>query len=94
MTTKKTDKTTPNADGSVTIELTKGITVAGAMVHSLRMREPTVGDQLASDRAGGSDADKELAMMANLCQVAPADLHGLSLRDYKRVQGVFLGFLD
>lgn len=79
--------------GGVDIQLAKAIDIDGAQVKFLRMREPTVGDQLAMDKIQGSDADKELAMIANLCMVKPADLHQLSLRDYKKVQAAFVGFL-
>jgi hypothetical protein len=82
------------ADGCVDIELSRPIKIDGAAVTALRMREPTVNDQLVMDAKGGSDAQKELAMMANLCAVTPDDLKQLTLRDYKRVQKVFLGFLD
>ena len=87
MTKTKTDT------GSVDIALSKPINIAGAAVSALRMREPTVADQLAMDKGGGSDADKELGLIANLCQLAPQDLHQLTLRDYKRVQAAFASFL-
>jgi hypothetical protein len=81
-------------DSSVDIELSKPIDVDGAKVSALRMREPTVQDQLAMDEMKGSEANKELTMFANLCNVAPGDIKQLTLRDYKKVQKVFLAFLD
>lgn len=80
--------------GSVAITLSKAISVSGASVKALTMREPTVADQLAATKAGTDSAEQELAMIANLCGLAPTDLHQLTLKDYKRVQGAFLGFLD
>lgn len=80
--------------GSVDIALSKALKIDGADIKVLRMREPTVADQLAAQKASGSDAEQEMAMIANLCQVAPADLHQLTLRDYKKVQAAFLGFID
>lgn len=79
---------------AVDIGLSKAIMIDGASVKALRMREPTVSDQLAVDKMGGSDAEKEIATLAALCMVAPADLHQLTLRDYKKVQAAYLGFLD
>ncbi len=79
--------------GTVDIPLSKAITISGASVKGLRMREPTVADQLAMDAAAGSDAVKELHMFASLCMVAPADLHQLGLRDYKKVQDTFRAFV-
>jgi hypothetical protein len=76
------------------VPLRKSITVSGVLTKALRMREPTVADQLAMDKFTGSEADKELFMLANLCGVAPMDLHGLTMRDYKALQGAFLGFIE
>lgn len=77
-----------------TIELSSAISIDGAQVSVLTMREPTVLDQLAMDRSGGSDAEKELNMIAALCMVKPTDLHQLTLRDYKKVTAAFVGFID
>jgi hypothetical protein len=78
----------------VDIELSTPIKIDGADVTALRMREPTVNDQLVMDAKGGTDAQRELSLMANLCQVKPEDLKKLTLRDYKKVQKAFSGFLD
>lgn len=79
--------------GKTVIQLSKPLSIAGAEVAYLEMREPTVADQLAMDRSGGGDAEKELGLIANLCQVAPSDLHQLTLRDYKKVQKALTDFL-
>lgn len=78
--------------GSVDIQLTKAINIDGVETKTLRMREPTVADQLAMQ--GDTAAQQELSMVANLCQMAPADLHQLSLRDYKKVQAALSAFID
>jgi hypothetical protein len=83
---------TENSDGTVDIALRKALTIDGAPVKALRMREPTVADQLTADKTGGSDADKEIATFAALCMVKPSDLHALTLRDYKRVQAAYVLF--
>jgi hypothetical protein len=80
--------------GSVDIQLSKPIKVGGAEVAALRMREPTVADQMAMDKVSGSDAERELVLVANLCLVAPSDLHQLTLRDYKKVQAALVAFTD
>lgn len=79
--------------GSVDIALSKPIKIDGADVKALRMREPTVADQLAMDKIGGGDAEKELGMLAALCMVTPKDLEQLTLRDYKKAQAAFLAFI-
>ena len=81
-------------DGSIDIQLSKPINVGGAPVGALRMREPTVADQLAMDKIDGGPAEKEIAIFAMLCMVAPADLHQLTLRDYRKVSKAFESFLS
>lgn len=72
----------------------KPLEVNGAKLTVIRMREPSVEDQLAMDAMDGGDAAKELGMFANLCTIDKANLRTLSLRNYKRVQRAFVGFLD
>jgi len=87
MADKKTDQ------GYVDVELSRPMSIDGAQVKALRMREPTVADQLASEEMKGSDSAKEIAMLANLCEVTPDDIKRLTLKDYKKLQGAFLGFI-
>lgn len=92
------ENTTPDyiklGDGYADITLVRGLSVSGVNVKSVRMREPTVADQLAADEFKGGDAAKEIQTMANLCQVAPDELKALTLKDYKRLQTAFLGFIS
>jgi hypothetical protein len=81
-------------DGFADITLSRPLDVDGAPVSVLRMREPTVADQIAMEKSKGTDAEREISMIANLCEVSPADINKLTMRDYKRVQGAFLGFSD
>jgi Phage tail assembly chaperone proteins, E, or 41 or 14 len=83
-----------NADGSMTVTLSRGIDISGVLVNTLQMREPVVGDQLAAQKLSGSDADKDIFMLANLCMLAPSDIQKLKLRDFKRVQDAYLRFFD
>jgi hypothetical protein len=82
-----------NADGSVDIPLSKAIEIDGTQVTSLRMREPTVSDWLAV-QGTGTDAEQELALIANLCMVDPSALRKLSLRDGFRAKAALAGFID
>ena len=79
--------------GFVDVELSRPMDIDGAQVKKLRMREPTVADQLASEEFKGGEAAKEIAMLANLCEIAPDDIKRLTLKDYKRLQAAFLGFI-
>nr|DAV41212.1 MAG TPA: tail assembly chaperone protein [Caudoviricetes sp.] len=80
--------------GYVDITLSRPVDIAGAAVSTLRMREPTVGDQLVAEKMRGEPADRELTLFANLCEVMPDDLKRLPMRDYKRVQQAYSSFLD
>jgi hypothetical protein len=86
------DYLTEGADGSLTVQLLRPADIAGAKVPSLTMREPTVGDQLAVDKIK-STGEREVAWIANLCGVAPAELHKLTMRDYGRLQEALGDFL-
>ena len=79
--------------GYVDVELARPLEIDGAQVKKLRMREPTVADQETSLEIDGTDAKREILMFANLCEVAPDDIKKLTLRDYKKVQAAFMGFI-
>lgn len=102
MTTKskqpiKPEESSPHVtleDGSIRVNLIRGLTLDGTKVMSLTMREPTVADQLAMHASKGNDAEKELTFIANLCELAPVDLHTLTAKDFRRVQAAFLDFME
>lgn len=81
-----------NSDGSITVTLEKGVKVDGATIKALTMREPTVEDQLTAQEATKSAGRAEVAVIANLCEVAPNDIARLTLRDYGRVQEAYGDF--
>lgn len=81
------------SEGKTQITLRKPINVMGAQVSVVEMREPTVADQLAADAMKGSDAEKEIAIIANLCDLAPGDIKLMTMRDYKSLQQAYVGFL-
>lgn len=68
--------------------------VDGTKVTTVRMREPTVQDQIAASETKGSSARQEITMIANLCEISPDAVCQLSLRDYKKLQQAFLGFTE
>lgn len=92
MTDRKTPDFITEGDGFATVTLARGLKLDGATVKSVRMREPTVADQLAIDNIAGQSA-KEIALLANLCEVTPADLQALTLKDYSRLQVAFSRFI-
>ena len=86
-------KVEPASAGYVDIELSRPIEIDGVQVTMLRMREPTVADQLAIDDMKGGSAIKEVTLAANLCDVTPDDIKRLTLRDYGKIQNAFSGFI-
>lgn len=83
-----------NADGSADITLSRPADMSGAKVSAMRMREPTVADSEATSEMSGSDAAREIQSFANLCEVSPDDVRKLPLKDFKRLQVAYLGFID
>ena len=83
MADNRPDHVTENADGSVTVSLRGG--------RFVRMREPTVADQLATK---GTPEEREIALIGNLCEVSPDEVRALTLRDYRRLQVALMGFTD
>ena len=85
----------PTEDGAhVDIILRRPYEFNGVKMNTLRMREPTVRDQLATSEMQGSDARKEITTFANLCDVLPKDVESLAMADYQRIQMAYGSFLD
>ena len=77
------------------VELEYPVTVAGAETAELHMRRPKVRDERDARRAAGADAtdgEREIVLLANLCEVAPELLLELDMADYQRLQEAFTGF--
>ncbi len=81
-------------DGFADIALIRPIEVGGTKIPVVRMREPTVQDQLTMEANKGTEAEKEIGLMANLCMMAPADVKKMPLRDFKRLQMAYINFTD
>jgi len=77
-----------------TIELKYPIDVAGEKITSLNLRRPKVRDMLAADKASGSDAEKEVNLFANLCEVSPDAIMELDGSDYSQLQKTYSSFLS
>lgn len=85
-----------NADGSVTVTLSREVQLGGKTVKAVTLREPSVDDQLAADMLAGSGGRKmsEINLLANLAGAAPNEIRALKLRDYLRLQTGLSSFLD
>ena len=84
--TKTPTDTVIERDGFAEITLTRPRQVNGMETAVLRMREPTVEDMERYQDDKGSDAQREVRMIANLCEISPDDVRKMLLRDYARLQ--------
>lgn len=76
-----------------TIILHIPVTVENVTHEKLNIRRPKVRDRLAVERIKKTDAEKEIAMIANLAEVSVEAIEELDLADYGKVQEVLQGFL-
>lgn len=76
------------------IVLDHPVNVDGLEIKTLGLRRPKVKDQLTADKAGGSDAEKEIRLFANLSEQPPAVIEELDLADYAKLQKAYTGFLS
>lgn len=80
-------------DGKKKIDFSaRPVLIDGVEVTSIEMREPTVGDQLAVDGIS-SIAKREVAIIANLCELAPENISGLKMREYGLLQDAYQAFM-
>lgn len=76
------------------ISLTFPIEHDGVPIAEIALRRPTVGDHLAAQKAAGTDAEREIRLIANLTELPPAAIHRLDMKDYAALQKVLGGFLS
>jgi len=76
------------------IELKHPITINGTEVSVLQLRRPKVRDMLTAEKGGGSDAEKEILMFANLCEITPDSIQCMDLADYGALQRTYKDFLS
>lgn len=83
-----------DAGDAADITLSKPLDIGGTKLTALRMREPTVKDQLVMDESSGGAAKKEVSFFAHLTGQAPSDIERLPMRDYQRMQDAYSLFID
>lgn len=76
------------------IKLKYPVTVDGVEYTSLEMRRCKVKDRRLAEKNGSSDADKEIGLISNLCEVPPSVIDELDAFDYDKLQKVLMGFLS
>ena len=77
-----------------TIKLKHPVTVDGVEVGSLTIRRPKVRDMLSVEKGEGVQADKEIRLFANLCEVTPVTIQELDMADYANLQKAYQDFLS
>ncbi len=75
------------------IHLSRPFLLNGDTVEQLEIREPTVMDKLLFEKNKGGLLEKEVTMIASLCNLNPGDLHTLPAYDYDRLTEAFNDFL-
>ncbi|WP_353279927.1 phage tail assembly protein [Wolbachia endosymbiont (group B) of Udea ferrugalis] len=76
------------------IKLTEPIKIDGILLSELTLRRPKVRDRLAVERMGNSDAEKEVALIANLASISREAVEELDLADYSKIQEALQNFLS
>ena len=86
MIDKLPDWLTDNDDGTMTIRYEKRAPkIDGTEVKELVLREPTVADEMASQKASTLDAEQEVVLFSGLLEVSPEAVRGMTIFQYKRV---------
>jgi len=76
------------------IELQTPVQVNGVEVRTLTMREMKARDRLVVDKVRGGEFEKELILIANLCEVDRAVIEELEMVDYLELQRAYSDFLS
>ncbi|MBM1195188.1 phage tail assembly protein [Pseudomonas weihenstephanensis] len=97
--TTNTEKKIPTwltlTDEGVTITLRYPTELNHVKTDKLVMRAPTIRDVRAANAVSGGDAEKrELQLFSSLTEIPTADLEGLKVVDYTRVQEGYFRLVD
>ena len=79
--------------GPAVVALRHPKVVEGETHKELTMRRALAGDSRDAQRDGGTAADIEMRLFANLCEVTPTVIEKLDLGDYQQLQEQFQDFL-
>ena len=76
------------------IKLLHPVVSDGTELRVLSLRRPKVRDVLLAAKIGGTDEEKEIRVLANLCEVAPDVVEELDMADYKKLQDGYRSFFE
>ena len=77
----------------VAIELSYPIAIDATEVKVLQMRRPKVADVILLQKQQGQEAEKEIKLFANLCEISPDDIGRLDMMDYAKLQEQYANFM-
>ncbi|WP_031485569.1 phage tail assembly protein [Maridesulfovibrio frigidus] len=77
-----------------TIKLEYPVEDNGGKIEKLEMRRPKVRDQITAKKTSKSSDELEVLLFANLCEVAPAVIEEMDMKDYSKLQQVYRDFLS
>ncbi|MBI9110122.1 phage tail assembly protein [Maridesulfovibrio ferrireducens] len=77
-----------------TITLEYPVEENGLKIDKLEMRRPKVRDQISAKKTSNADEDVEVKLFANLCEVSPAVIEDMDMKDYKTLQKEYKSFLS
>ena len=81
-------------DGRVQVDLGRTVTLGGKPVDSVTLREPTLADHLAAEKAA-KGVELDAVLIANLLEeTTPAEVKALPFRVFRRLQEALQHFLD
>lgn len=75
------------------MKLAHPMIVGGVELTELHLRRPKVRDRLIVDKMNASDAEKEIALVANLAELSREAVEELDLADYAQIQKELQDFL-
>lgn len=76
------------------IELKYPVTVAEHEYKALTMRSAKARDQIVAQKSASNNADVELVLFSNLCEVSTEVIEELEMADYQQLQKAYNGFLS
>jgi len=66
----------------------------GAMIDTITMREPTVGDEINAQESASKDSLIHITLFANLCNLTLDELKQISSKDGQRIAEAYNSFLE
>jgi hypothetical protein len=76
------------------IQLEFPFTSGARLIETVAIRRPKVADQLAAQKAGVTDVESEIHLVANLSGLTPAEVGQIDLADYAAIQELLAGFFS